>query len=280
MDEIDAAALTPGEEDELLATRERLRNVERLRGAVQTAWAALSGDEERAGAHDLVGQAALACGQVGDFDPALARQAEALDAVSEQLDDAVRALRRYLDTIEDDPEQLQAVEERLLALADLKRKYGDTIEEILAYAERAREPPGGRRAARTRSWRSWTPAARSYAPRPARWRAALAARRAAAAVELQAAVEAELADLNMRGTRFVTQIERVRRSRRPAGRDRRPAAHPGVRRDGRGPRRVPDRAEPGRGAEGAGADRQRRRASASRPWRSRRRSRGWTGARR
>ena len=50
----------------------------------------------------------------------------------------MRALRRYLDTIEDDPEQLQAVEERLLALADLKRKYGDTVEEILAYAERAR----------------------------------------------------------------------------------------------------------------------------------------------
>ena len=42
----------------------------------------------------------------------------------------------------------------------------------------------------------------------------LAARRMAAAVELQMAVEVELADLNMRGTRFVTQIER---SDDPAG---------------------------------------------------------------
>src|SRR4051794_9339663 len=50
VDEIDAAGLSPGEEDELIMIRERLRNVERLRTAVQTAWAALSGDEDRAGA--------------------------------------------------------------------------------------------------------------------------------------------------------------------------------------------------------------------------------------
>jgi len=208
VDDIDAAALTPGEEDELLATRERLRNVERLRGAVQQAWAALSGDEERPGAHDLVGQAALACGQVGTVDPVLARQAEALDAVSEQLDDAVRGLRRYLDTIEDDPEQLQSVEERLLALADLKRKYGDTIEEILAYAERAR----GRLEAVERQDQILAELeARREELRAGAGALAgdLAARRAAAAVELETAVEAELADLNMRGTRFVAHFERA-----------------------------------------------------------------------
>jgi DNA repair protein RecN (Recombination protein N) len=213
VDEIDTAALSPGEEGELLTTRERLRNVERLRGAVQAAWAALSGDEERPGAHDLVGQAALACGQVGTVDPALARQAEALDALSEQLDDAVRALRRYLDTIEDDPEQLQAVEERLLALADLKRKYGDTVEEILTYAERARS--------RLEAVERQDQIVAELDARRKELRVAagalageLSARRTAAAVELQAAVEAELADLNMRGTRFVTQIER---SEDPAG---------------------------------------------------------------
>jgi DNA repair protein RecN (Recombination protein N) len=208
VDEIDAAALRPGEEDELVTTRERLRNVERLRAAVQSAWAALSGDEEQAGAHDLVGQAALACGQVGTVDPELARQAEALDLVAEQIDDAVRALRRYLDTIEDDPEQLQAVEERLLTLADLKRKYGDTLEEILAYAERAR--------ARLEAVERQDQILAELEARREELRGAagalageLSARRAAAAVELQAAVESELADLNMRGTRFVTRIERA-----------------------------------------------------------------------
>jgi DNA repair protein RecN (Recombination protein N) len=205
VDEIDAAALSPSEEADLLGTRERLRNVERLRTAVQSAWAALSGDDEHPGAHDLVGQAALACGQVGTVDPILGQQAEALDAVAEQLDDAVRSLRRYLDEVEDDPEQLQSVEERLLALADLKRKYGDTVEEILAYAERARSRLEA--VERQDQILAELDARREELRRAAGALAGdLSARRAMAAVALQAVVEAELADLNMRGTRFITHL--------------------------------------------------------------------------
>jgi DNA repair protein RecN (Recombination protein N) len=205
VDEIEAAALAPGEEDELVMTRERLRNTERLRTAVQAAWAALSGDEDRSGAHDLVGQAALECSQVGGFDPTLARQAEALDVAAEQLDDVTRTLRRYLDTIDDDPEQLQTVEERLLTLAGLKRKYGDTVEEILAYAERAR---GRLEAVERQDQIVAELEARRAELRQAAGTLAgqLSARRSAAAVELQAAVEAELEDLNMRGTRFVVHF--------------------------------------------------------------------------
>src|SRR4051812_25150044 len=208
VDELDAAALTPGEEDELLATRERLRNVERLRSAVATASAALSGDEDRAGAHDLVGQAALACEQVGTVDAALAQHAEALDGIAEQLDDVTRALRRYLDTIEDDPEQLQAVEERLLTVADLKRKYGDTVDEILAYAERAR---GRLEAVERQDQIVAELEARRQGIRAAAGTLAssLSARRTVAATELQSVVEVELADLNMRGTRFVVHFERA-----------------------------------------------------------------------
>lgn len=205
--EIDAAALTSGEDEELAASRERLRNVERLRAAVQTAYAALAGDDEHPGALDLVGQAALACGQVGAVDRALAREADALDAAAAQLDDSARALRRYLDTIEDDPTQLEAVEERLLAIADLKRKYGDTIAEILAYAERAR---GRLEAVERKDQILAELEARHKALRREAGALAgtLSERRAAAALTLQAVVEAELADLNMRGTRFVARIER------------------------------------------------------------------------
>lgn len=207
VDEIEAAGLNPGDEDELLMTRERLRNVERIRTAVQSAWGALSGDDERSGAHDLVGQAALAVGQVGGVDPTLAQQAEMLDLVAEQIDDAVRALRHYLDTLDDDPEQLQAVEERLLAIADLKRKYGDTVEEILAYAERARNRLEA--VERQDQLVAELDARREELRRAAGALAGdLSARRARAAIELQAVVEAELADLNMRGTRFVVQMER------------------------------------------------------------------------
>ncbi|MGE3267953.1 MAG: DNA repair protein RecN [Chloroflexota bacterium] len=208
VDEIDAAALTPGEEEELFATRERLRNVERLRTAVHTAWTAISGDDERPGAHDLVGQAALACEHVGSIDPTLATHGEALDAISEQLDDVARGLRRYLDTIEDDPEALQAVEDRLLTLADLKRKYGDTVTEILAYVEQARSKLEA--VERQDQILAELDARREKLRQQAGTLAqTLSNRRTAAALELQAVVEAELADLNMRGTRFITQIAHV-----------------------------------------------------------------------
>ena len=206
VDEIDAAGLTPGEEDELLVSRERLRNVERLRLAVQSAWAALSGDDERPGAHDLVGQAARAVGGVGNIDPELARHAETLDGLAEGLDDAVRDLRHYLDAVEDDPEALEAVEERLMAISDLKRKYGDTVDEILTYLERAR----GRLEAVERQDQiiGELDARREELRQQAGALAAtISQRRTAAATELQAIVESELADLNMRGTRFVTRFE-------------------------------------------------------------------------
>jgi DNA repair protein RecN (Recombination protein N) len=208
VDEIDAAALVPGEEDELLQTRERLRNVERLRAAVQMAWTALSGDDERPGAHDLVGQAALACGSMGSIDPELARHAETLDGLAESLDDSVRDLRRYLDAIEDDPEGLQTVEERLLTLAGLKRKYGDTVQEILDYVERAR----GRLEAVERQDQilAELDARREELRQQAGQLATtISDRRRAAAAGLQSIIESELSDLNMRGTRFVTRMEQV-----------------------------------------------------------------------
>lgn len=208
VDEIDAAALRPGEEDELHQSRERLRNVERLRAAVQVAYAALSGDDDHPGALDLVQQAAQASGGVAAFDPALARETDALDDAASRLDDSARALRRYLDTIEADPAELESIEERLLTLADLKRKYGDTVEEILAYAERA----SGRLEAVERQDQILADLeARREELRQAVGALAseLSSRRAIAARELEQVVEAELADLNMRGTRFVTRIERT-----------------------------------------------------------------------
>jgi DNA repair protein RecN (Recombination protein N) len=205
LDEIDAAALQPGEEDALLLGRERLRNVERLRSAVQTAYAALSGDDDQPGALDLVGKAVLECGGVAGLDPVLTHESEALDAVASALDDSARSLRRYLDTIEDDPAELASIEERLLTLADLKRKYGDTVEEILAYAERARS--------RLEAVERQDQLLANLDARRVELRhavgglaSALSAHRAAAARELEQLVEAELADLNMRGTRFVTHI--------------------------------------------------------------------------
>lgn len=208
LQQIEDANLLEGEEDDLAATRSRLRNVERLRAAVTTAYAAISGDEDRPGAADLLSQAAAACESGVQFDPALASESEALEGAAAQAEDSARALRKYLDAVEDDPEQLEAIEERLLAISDLKRKFGDTIADILAYADRAR--------ARLEAVMRQDELLTELEARRARLRSAvgvlvgeISARRTSGGEELRRAVESELADLNMGGTRFLVRLEHV-----------------------------------------------------------------------
>jgi DNA repair protein RecN (Recombination protein N) len=157
---------------------------------------------------DLLGEAVAACEGVAGIDPALRSDADALQEAAAQADEAARSLRRYLDQIEDDPEQLEATEERLLLIADLKRKFGDTIVDVLAYADRARE--------RLRAVEQQDELLGELAERRARLRAEAGAlagevsrRRAECADRLRQAVEAELADLNMAGTLFVVQLQQV-----------------------------------------------------------------------
>ena len=208
VEQIDAAGLRVGEEEELAAARRRLRNVERLRAAVAGAYAALAGDEDQPGATDLLGRAVGACGNVASFDPALAAEAEALEGASAQAEESARTLRTYLDRIEEDPEQLQEIEERLLLIADLKRRFGDSIDDVLAYAESAR----ARLVAVERQDQLLAELA-ELRERLRRDVGALAgelsARRSDAAERLRASVESELADLNMRGTRFAVRLERA-----------------------------------------------------------------------
>lgn len=206
--EIEAAALIEGEEGELLQARNRLRNVERLRTSVMAAYTAITGDEDRSGAVDLLGKAAATCAEAVAIDPVLGPESEALEAAAAQAGEAARALRGYLDRIDDDPHELEIVEERLLLIGDLKRKYGGTVADVLAYAERAQ--------ARLLAVERQDQLLAELEERRARLRRTVgglagevSARRASAGERFQRAVESELADLNMGGTEFVVRLERA-----------------------------------------------------------------------
>ena len=135
VDEIDAAKLAPGEEEQLQADRLRLASAEKLAAAAAEAASLLSDDETSAIANLSVAAARLR--EVVRIDPSLARILEAAEGALYQLEDAARELEAYREGIEFNPHRLNQVEERLDLLRTLKRKYGDTIEEILAYRDRA-----------------------------------------------------------------------------------------------------------------------------------------------
>jgi DNA repair protein RecN (Recombination protein N) len=141
VEEIDAAALRPGEEEEQRAERTRMANSEQLAHLTGEALLLLHGDEsadEQMSAVDQLMQIAVLLGKLVNIDPALREDAELADGLSAQADELALNLRRYAEEVEFNPERLDEIEERLELINRLRRRYGQTIEAILAYADKAR----------------------------------------------------------------------------------------------------------------------------------------------
>ena len=199
--EIDAAALQVGEEERLQTERTRLRSAERLRRLAHQIHQALQGDDERPGAVGLLEAAALVAADLARLDSTMEDVVAALNDLAANAEEIARRLQRYADDVEEDPERLQAVEERLHLIADLRRKYGDSIADILRYRTEAaaRLEQMEHREERVAALQERRDALRATVGTVA---GELARRRRAAAERLAREVEAELADLHLRGTSF------------------------------------------------------------------------------
>ncbi|QIA27095.1 DNA repair protein RecN [Thermaerobacter sp. PB12/4term] len=136
-DEIDAAQLVPGEEDELVSRRRLLAGAERLARHLGEAYEALYAAGSSAA--DRLGEAARALEEASAIDPALAGLAQRVRGLEYEVEEAARDVRSRAGAVEHDPAALAQVEERLARLQDLKRKYGDSIEDILAYRRQVAE---------------------------------------------------------------------------------------------------------------------------------------------
>jgi DNA repair protein RecN (Recombination protein N) len=137
--EVDRVSPDPEEELALRAERERLRHSERLVTGAATAAEALAPEAGEGGATEAVGLAARALDALVDVDPALATPRAELDVAQAALEEASRALRGYLDSLDAEPGRLEQVEDRLAAYERLRRRHGDSVEEVVARAGDARE---------------------------------------------------------------------------------------------------------------------------------------------
>ncbi|MGH2632599.1 MAG: DNA repair protein RecN, partial [Tepidiformaceae bacterium] len=128
--EIDAADLIPGEDANLRGELARLSGSARL---LEDAAAALDALDSSS-----IGKAARAVQQIAARDPSAGQLADLGLALEANADDLARAVRRYRDGVEEDPERLDGVEQRLDRIARLCRKFGATVEDVVAYGEEAR----------------------------------------------------------------------------------------------------------------------------------------------
>jgi len=132
LDEIEAARLNEGEDDMLIAERNRLANAERLYTAASEIHKALAGDEGCA--VDRLSEAARAAQRIEALDQSVSAISESLGTALVAAQEAASAILLYIDEVEANPARLEQVEERLELIRALKRKYGDTIADVLQYA--------------------------------------------------------------------------------------------------------------------------------------------------
>lgn len=128
--EIDAVAPVDGEEEQLEADRNKMRNAEEISENLGAAYEALFQD---GGALSALTAARQALERIGAFDDAYRAMAQRTEEAYYAVEDVAYELRDSRDAFRYDPQMLEETESRLNALQGLKRKYGANAAEILAY---------------------------------------------------------------------------------------------------------------------------------------------------
>lgn len=119
--EIDAAELIPGELQKLEARAAVLGSVERIQKEAGAVYAGLYEADDNV--VQQIKTMASTLGQLAEIDPALRNVAVALKDAAVSVEEGSYDLRRYLDRLELDPEELALVNDRLTALGKLASKY-------------------------------------------------------------------------------------------------------------------------------------------------------------
>lgn len=129
LDELRQAQLRPGEDERLASERTVARHAERLSELVGGAASGLRDDDTLAAASSNLRAAAT-------VDTRLAGIAGRLEALQDEVADAIAELRRYGEAIDLDPGRLEAIESRLAILERVKLKYGGSLEAAIEERDR------------------------------------------------------------------------------------------------------------------------------------------------
>lgn len=137
VDEIDAAELTAGEEEELSGIRDEILNAEKIADGAMRAYGLLYESEGAGCAYDAIAAAISYLEPVSGYSGVLSDACAALNEASYTIEDAAHSIRDYAGTVEFDKAALDETEQRLELIGKLKRKYGADIEKILEYRSKA-----------------------------------------------------------------------------------------------------------------------------------------------
>ena len=202
--EIDAAKLSPQEEEELKNESQILSNAEKIFTDINTASELLKGDR---GILPGLKRAEQCLSAVSRYDSNVSDTLDGIRNSLYSLEDAAQFLRDYERSINYSPQRVNEVEERLSLIANLRKKYGATVAEVLDFAEKSRRELEAISTSEERV--GALKAEYQKAVREAKTVALeLSESRKKAAKALEGKVMAELGDLAMGGTSFRVSITR------------------------------------------------------------------------
>lgn len=138
VNEIEAASLVIGEDEELEKIYRRMSNAKRMKEAVYAAHG-LTGYEDETSAGDAIGRALRELKNVSSFDAEIEPLIIQLSDIDNLLNDFNRSMADYRESLEFEEEEFVQIEERLNVLNHLKGKYGTTIEDVLITFQNKKE---------------------------------------------------------------------------------------------------------------------------------------------
>ena len=139
IEEIRAAELKPGEEEQLKERRKVLQNAEKLSDCLLAADEALYGGDASDGAAGLLSNAERALSKVSALGADMESLYQKISDLMYSVQDAADELRAMRDDLSYSDGELEGIEERLDAIHKLKRKYGASVEDVLDYLAKSEQ---------------------------------------------------------------------------------------------------------------------------------------------
>ncbi|MCD6362569.1 MAG: DNA repair protein RecN [Synergistetes bacterium] len=140
LSEIDSASLKEGEEEKLIARRERLLNLEELASSLREALSLLEGGEWGGGIIERIGELKRLLSKIAHYENEMLPFLKEMESFLSFLMELESAVSRKLDYLGLEEGNLNEVEERLSLIRRLKKKHGvDNISDLLKLASAWKE---------------------------------------------------------------------------------------------------------------------------------------------
>ncbi|MCE5342737.1 MAG: DNA repair protein RecN [Eubacteriales bacterium] len=200
--ELEAARPTVGEEAELIRQRARLADAEKISGAIEAAYDALTAAEgERPSVTVLLKEAREEMTRIAEYDPRFAALSERLSSAFYEAEEMGIELRDLAEGENFDPDKNERILARLDTYRRLEKRYGMEADELADYAERLRDDMNAFASMDDRLQKAEV----EFKARLAEYRTAageLTQSRAILARRFETLMESQLSELGMGSTRF------------------------------------------------------------------------------